>query len=70
MRIQSPFAADHGAQNRFHLRYLVRVTAANVLRNFRPSQQQQQQQQQQLQQQAQNYQSSLKRRVKPIELSL
>ena len=53
MRIQSPFAADHGAQNRFHLRYLVRVTAANVLGNFRPSQQQQQQQQQ-LQQQAQN----------------
>ena len=68
MRIQSPFAADHGAQNRFHLRYLVRVTAANVLRNFRPSQQQRQQQQQ-LQQQAQTYQSSLKRRVKPIELS-
>ena len=70
MRIQSPFAADHGAQNRFHLRYLVRVTAANVLGNFRRSQQQQQQQQQQqLQQQAQNYQSSLKRRVTPRELS-
>ncbi len=29
-KIHSPFAADHGAQNRIPWRYLVRVTAANV----------------------------------------